>query len=1064
MTRLVFRTNHSRALELLFLLLILSAAAISTSGQAISGSYPTQSQPANTWSPGSASTPQVMNPLVVDTVKEASRYTPPNPYVPPTTAQTTWWVNNNPVLWNLPSSAKDQIVRGDPSVLNNPYLPDGRTNPYYQNGGAIPNYYLPSTWTSPIMNWQGVQSNGFMPSTTTYNPSSFGTSYNPSSSYNSNSFTPNPSSYRPPPPQPLSPRPNTVPSQRTVQIQQPRATELQRSIVSPASNIAKAVADAERAQSVHEAAGDKVAQAIGHAELAMLYSQKDKFEQAFQHAATAERMAKTIDDPRLQGDILSRDAAFYTSAGEFDKALADYRQAGQLFRSVNDDKGNAEVFASVGWTFQSLGKTPDAIRCYESALYLFQKIGDKDGAIRVRIGLGSIYQSVGDFGKALGWYTGALSEASKDEQARIEVAIGEIYLSRNEPLKGLHHYETALPLVQFTGQPALEGAILAGMGRSHMALRHYSAPATQNLFERARTSMKDAGNRAGEAGVIASIGELNYWVGISSPTINPKRYFSEALRSYNEALSLMKDVGDRAGEIGVLTNMGLVFDARGKYREALGYYLQALQGMDELQTSARIDEFRINIASQAAGLYQRAILLEVMLKHPAEAFNLSERARARTFLDQLGNRRISAHLPDDFVKREERLRQENISLQRRLGQELSKPGPDVDQDRILSLESQRSKIQRQYSDLITELRVQNPEYASFLNIAPLNLQEVQRQLGPDVTAISYFTTPEETLAFVITKDSLHVSELYVTETQFAWAIMSFLDFSGESGVPLSLKLLYKSLIAPLRHQLKTSRLAIAPYGILHDVPFAALTSDGRRYLSDDYAIFSLPSLSVLPYIRARSKTSANNALVFANNAEQGLSYLGHAYNEARDVASSLQTQPILGNAATTSAFVKSAPEYGIIHLIAHIDHDKHNPQFSRIILGHGKVDDGALEIDQVLGLDLRKTNLVVLSGCQSQAGKWSRGDDIVGLSRAFIYAGSPSVIASLWSVDDEATRTLMVSFYTHLKQGLSKAEALRAAQVDTRQKFPHPYYWAGFVLTGDPGPADVSNVVANSTH
>jgi CHAT domain-containing protein len=84
------------------------------------------------------------------------------------------------------------------------------------------------------------------------------------------------------------------------------------------------------------------------------------------------------------------------------------------------------------------------------------------------------------------------------------------------------------------------------------------------------------------------------------------------------------------------------------------------------------------------------------------------------------------------------------------------------------------------------------------------------------------------------------------------------------------------------------------------------------------------------------------------------------------------------------------------------------------------------------------------------------------MSRAFMYAGSPSVIASLWSVDDEATEQLMVVFYTHLKEGLSKAEALRHAQMDVRQKYPHPYYWAGFVLTGNPGQTGSSNLVASS--
>jgi CHAT domain-containing protein len=993
---------------------------------------PTPPNPNNTWSP---------------------QYTPwntPNPNMRPSVEQTRWYVNNHPDLSTLDPGMKEAIIySGSGSgLLNSSYLPNGRPNPFVSQS----NWYVPTTWSSTTMNWQGVQTNGFLPGTSNspYNTSLRPTTYispvNPSYNY---VYRP---TYRPPP----TSLPRTQP-QTSFEPLKPRVTPFDwaSSNGSRPADLRKAVDDRERAMAVHEAAGDKVAQAIDHAELARLYAQNDKREQASSQLAIAERMAEKISDVRLQADLIRDNAGTTMLLGELEQSVDGYRKAMQILRSLGDEMGQAEVYSSEGWTFQSLGNAPRALSCYESALYLFEKLGDKDGAVRIRIGIGSLYQSIGEFDKALLWYGKALPNASKDEQARILVSFAEILQSRGEWYRAIKNYEKASSLMLSAGDSALEAAILAGMGRSHMALGSYKE--ARNEFERARAGMKNAQNRSGEAAVIAGVGELNYWIAISSPTINPKSHFSEALRNYNEALALMQDVRNSAGQIGVLTNTGLVFDAWGKYPKALEYYLQALQKMDELQTSARIDEFRMDIAGQSAALFQRAIMLEVLLHHREEAFNLSERARARNFLDQLGNRRINTRLPSDFLQREEGLRKENISLQRRIAQEMSRPGPGVDQERIVSLEVQRSNIQKQYSNLMSEVKLKNPEYASFLSITPLTLREAQAQLAPDETAISYFTMPTVTLAFVLTKHSFHLSEVPVTEAQLAWSIGTFLDFPSETGVPPSLKALHKWLIAPVKSKLKTPRLAVVPYGLLHLVPFAALTPDGKRYLSDEYAVFSLPSLSALPYIRTSNTRTTNKAVVFANNQDEGLSYLGHAYDEAREIASFFNTQPILGDAATAAAFQKSAGDYDIIHLIAHFDHDKLNPQYSRVILGHSKSNDGDLELDQVLGLDLRKTSLVVLSGCQSQAGKWSRGDDIVGLSRAFIYAGSPSVIASLWSVDDEATRALMVSFYTNLRQGLGKAEALRSAQIALRQKYPHPFYWAGFVLTGDPGPAVVPN-------
>jgi CHAT domain-containing protein len=319
-----------------------------------------------------------------------------------------------------------------------------------------------------------------------------------------------------------------------------------------------------------------------------------------------------------------------------------------------------------------------------------------------------------------------------------------------------------------------------------------------------------------------------------------------------------------------------------------------------------------------------------------------------------------------------------------------------------------------------------------------------------------------TLAFVITRDNVHVAKLRVTEAELALAVATFLDFSGDSGTPPSLKQLHRWLIAPIGSQLRTSMIAIVPHGVLHNLPFAALTPDGKQYLGDRHEIFYLPSVSALPYIRARTKPGGDRMLVLANDTEVGLPYLGHAYDEARAVASFFGTEPRLGNAATASVLRADAGNYDILHLIAHIERDDQTSQFTRIMLAPGEGDDGPLELHQVYGLDLRRTNLVVLSGCQSELGRQSRGDDIVGLSRAFIYAGAPSVVASLWNVDDEATQQFMIAFYDHLKHGMSKAEALGAAQADTRRKYPNPYYWAGFVLTGDPGVTENGGLVASS--
>jgi CHAT domain-containing protein len=334
------------------------------------------------------------------------------------------------------------------------------------------------------------------------------------------------------------------------------------------------------------------------------------------------------------------------------------------------------------------------------------------------------------------------------------------------------------------------------------------------------------------------------------------------------------------------------------------------------------------------------------------------------------------------------------------------------------------------------------------------LNNIQRLLGPQTTLISYYVTADKTLAFVVGSDSLQAVEIPVKEADLRGAINWFRDFASlRDPQPKSLKQIHGWLIAPIRQYIKTSQVVIVPHGLLHYVPFAALT-DGRRYFGDEHAVSYLPSASTLPILRRRINHSGQQVLTIAQSQAHGLPALRYADEEARSVAKLYGTQPLLTGRATREGFLKRASAYNMLHIAAHAELNATSPLFSRILLSPANNDSGAIEVREIYGMALTRTNLVVLSACETQLGTQSKGDDIVGLNRAFIYAGASSVIASLWTVDDEATSVLMRSFYGHLKRGMSKAAALQAAQAATRAKYPHPYYWASFVLTGDPDEKD----------
>ena len=185
-------------------------------------------------------------------------------------------------------------------------------------------------------------------------------------------------------------------------------------------------------------------------------------------------------------------------------------------------------------------------------------------------------------------------------------------------------------------------------------------------------------------------------------------------------------------------------------------------------------------------------------------------------------------------------------------------------------------------------------------------------------------------------------------------------------------------------------------------------------------------------------TAASPLLVIAQPYAEGLPPLRFAEQEAQTIAALYGAQPIIGDAATEAALRSQAPGHRLIHIAAHGQLNAKSSLFSRLILASQAEDDGALEVHEVYGLDLTHADMVTLSACQTQLGSQSNGDDVVGLSRAFIYAGAPTVVASLWSVDDEATAGLMLGILhpPEKRHGQGRSAARSAVRPAPRRDAP----------------------------
>ncbi len=240
---------------------------------------------------------------------------------------------------------------------------------------------------------------------------------------------------------------------------------------------------------------------------------------------------------------------------------------------------------------------------------------------------------------------------------------------------------------------------------------------------------------------------------------------------------------------------------------------------------------------------------------------------------------------------------------------------------------------------------------------------------------------------------------------------------------------------------------MVPHGPLHYLPFGALY-DGQQYLVERAEAAFLPGASFLRY-SAEAETASSGVAVFGHSAGGALP---HAVQEARTIAGLLAGQAYVQDEATTERFREVAGNSRILHLATHGDFRPDNPLFSGLALA-----DGWLTTLDIFSLRLR-ASLVTLSACQTGRSVVGGGDELLGLMRAFLYAGAASLVLSLWAVEDRSTARLMEAFYTVLAQGQTKPAALRQAQLhllrgdgETAAGFAHPYYWAPFFLVGNTG-------------
>ena len=569
---------------------------------------------------------------------------------------------------------------------------------------------------------------------------------------------------------------------------------------------------------------------------------------------------------------------------------------------------------------------------------------------------------------------------------------------------------------------------------------------------------------------------------------------------YNQALPIFRAVGDRSGEALVLVHIASINIFLNELTQSLQNTNAAIDIIETLRGELKNDALKTSYFKSVQGYYELkiGILMQLHRQQPTKGYDIAaletaDQSRGRVLRELLiqSNANLYTNIAPDLLKREQTLNQTLDTKELQLAQLSNKPGSNT-----RSLTEEIAKLYADRDDLKNTIRAKSPAYANLQYPKPTKLADLQQQLDPDTVMLQYSLGEKESYLWVISNTGMK-SYILPKQSDIKKTATAFLsEVINQSPLDRSASLLTQQILTPAAEQIKGKRLVIIPDGILHKVPFAALTLPNLAPytpLLTQHEITNLPSASTIGILRSTVATKPRAKKTIAILADPVFSKdddrltgktiadsrnlsgadeflknrIGRGMNFSRLKGTAAEAKAILSlvpqESDRTAAFgfdanydwitSKNISQYRYIHLATHGFFDGAKPAFSSIVLSgydaQGADRKSYLRLPELFNLNL-PAELVVLSACQTGLGNDVPGEGSVGMTRGLMYAGALRVASTLWNVDDNSTSELMQQFYKSLWQSKkSHAASLREAQLKLWKEGKTPYYWAAFTLQGE---------------
>jgi CHAT domain-containing protein/uncharacterized protein HemY len=806
-------------------------------------------------------------------------------------------------------------------------------------------------------------------------------------------------------------------------------------------NYTAALSHYEKSLELSRQVGNRNQIAATVSNIAQVYQAQGQLQRSLTTNQEALTMLREIGDRQQEATALNNRSTTYVALAEYDQAKQLLNQALTIYRELDDKSGEATSLNNLAIVVGQAGDYDQAIKLHEQSLDILNTSGDREKTATVLGNLGRAYVDLAQYAKGIEYYNKSLamheSIGTASGTLTTQGNLAGIYRTLGQYDKSLALYRSVVERSTAIGENTTMGIALAGT--ANILLERGDFAAANTAIQQALTAHRASGAKRAEIYALRILGKLQAKQGQPD----------QALATLQQGLNLTKDVGPLEESLLAQDLAGLQLD-RQQYGEAQTYASRAIGIAKKAQYQDIVGESltilgRAKLASNQAG--QAIAPLQ-------EAVGVWEKLRpGLKDSDQVSLFDTQAETYKSW--------QQALVAQGQSSQ---------------ALEVAERGRARAFVELFATKTGQNSATLTSPTLAQMKMLAQQQQ----ATLVEYSQVDDRTLYIWVVKPTgevtFHRSDLppgrslaaMVQESRGAIGVRGRPSIKKASLSPPPLanvrqttdfKQWHQILIAPIAQDLPsdpTQTVIFMPQGGLFYVPFAALEDAQGKVLIEQHTIAIAPSIQALELtsqLKSKSGSPSVGNLIVGNPSifpSLDLPVLLGAEAEAKAVSSFLQTTPLLGDRATKSVVLNQMAQARIIHLATHGLLDTYRGDVpGAVVLAAGKSEvDSLLTSSEIADLKL-KADLVVLSACSTGKGDIT-GDGVIGLSRSLFLAGVPSVMVSLWDVDDAATAQLMTAFYRHWQSGkLNKAQALRQAMLETRKDHPEPSLWAAFNLVGE---------------